>query len=73
MVVLLRLSTATGVAKEIAMAEALDVPVFGVYVDGVDTSSTLASRLQRNRIVAWSWPTSAAAVEQMMGEGKNAK
>lgn len=67
------MSTATGVAKEIVMAEELDVPVFGVYVDGAGTSSTLPPGLQRNRTVAWSWPTIAAAVEQMMGEGKNAE
>lgn len=65
------MSTATGVAKEIVMAKELDVPVFGVYVDGAGTSSTLPPGLQRNRTVAWSWPTIAAAVEQMMGEGKN--
>jgi hypothetical protein len=67
------MSTATGVAKEIVMAKELDVPVFGVYVDGAGTSSTLPPGLQRNRTVAWSWPTIAAAVEQMMGEGKNAE
>lgn len=67
------ISTATGVAKEIVMAKELDVPVFGVYVDGAGTSSTLPPGLQRNRTVVWSWPTIAAAVEQMMSEGKNAK
>lgn len=66
------MGTATGVAKEIAMAKAQDVPVFGVYVDGAGTSSTLPKGLQRNRTMAWSWPNIAAAVRQMMGEGKNA-
>ena len=66
------MGTATGVVKEIAMAKAQDVPVFGVYVDGAGAKSTLPTGLQRNRIVAWSWPTVAAAVRQMMNEGKNA-
>ncbi|MDO0934528.1 TIR domain-containing protein [Streptomyces sp. DG2A-72] len=66
------MATATGVDKEIAMAKELDVPVFGVYVDGAGTSSTLPAGLQRNRTVAWKWDTIANAVTQMMGEGKNA-
>lgn len=65
------MGTATGVAKEIAMAKAQDVPVFGVYVDGAGTSSTLPTGLQRNRTVAWNWDKVAAVVRQMMGEGKN--
>jgi hypothetical protein len=67
------LSTATGVTKEITMAMGLDVPVFGVYVDGADISSTLPLGLRGNRTVAWGWPTIAPAVEHMMGDGKNAK
>lgn len=67
------MATATGVAKEIAMAKELNVPVFGVYVDGAGTSSTLPVGLARNRVVSWNWKTIAAAVEQMMGEGKNAR
>ncbi|MFG1892156.1 TIR domain-containing protein [Micromonospora sp. NPDC049051] len=66
------MSTATGVAKEIAMAKDLDVPVFGVYVGGGGTSSILPAGLQRNRTLAWKWSNIAAAVTQMMGEGKNA-
>ena len=66
------MGTATGVAKEIAMAKAHNVPVFGVYVDGAGTSNTLPTGLQRNRTMAWNWPDVAAAVRQMMGEGKNA-
>ncbi len=66
------MSTATGVAKEIAMAKGLKVPVFGVYVDGAGTSTTLPTGLQRNRTMAWNWKSIAAAVDQMMGEGKNA-
>lgn len=65
------MATASGVAKEIAMAKGLNVPVFGVYVDGAGTGSTLPIGLQRNRTMAWDWKLIAAAVKQMMGEGKN--
>lgn len=65
------MSTATGVAKEIAMAKLLAVPVFGVYVDGAGTNSTLPAGLARNRVIAWNWKNIAGAVDQMMGEGKN--
>jgi hypothetical protein len=66
------MSTATGVAKEIAMAKDLNVPVFGVYVDGAGISSVLPIGLARNRTVPWKWDTIGAAVDQMMTEGKNA-
>lgn len=66
------MATATGVAKEIAMAKELLVPVFGVYVDGAGPTSTLPLGLQRNRTMPWNWVQIAAAVQQMMGEGKNA-
>lgn len=66
------MSTATGVVKEIEMARSQNVPIFGVYVDGADTSSTLPAGLARNRVIAWTWDGVAKAVDQMMGEGKNA-
>lgn len=65
-------ATATGVVKEIAMAKAKDVPVFGVYVDGAGTSTPLPTGLQRNRTMAWKWDLIASAIKQTMGEGKNA-
>lgn len=65
------MASATGVAKEIAMASAQNVPVFGVYVDGAGASSTLPAGLPRNRTIAWRWNDIAAAVRQMMGEGKS--
>ncbi|MGW0631005.1 TIR domain-containing protein [Streptomyces sp. NPDC002758] len=65
------MASATGVVKEIAMAKELLVPVFGVYVDGAGPASTLPAGLQRNRTMAWSWASIAAAVRQMMSEGKN--
>ncbi len=65
------MTSATGVAKEITMAKDQNVPVFGVYVGGADTSSNLPDGLQRNRTVAWDWAKIADAVDQMMREGKN--
>jgi CHASE2 domain-containing sensor protein len=65
------MASATGAAKEISMAKDQDVPVFGVYVDGADSSSNLPSGLQRNRTIAWDWDKIAAAIDQMMSEGKN--
>jgi Thoeris protein ThsB, TIR-like domain len=66
------MASASGVAKEIAMAKAKDVPVFGVYVDGADSDSNLPPGLPRSRVVKWTWPSIAAMIDQMMGEGKNA-
>lgn len=67
------MTSATGVAKEIAMAKEQDVPVFGVYVGGANSSSNLPDGLQRNRTIAWDWEKIAAAIDQVMGEGKNGK
>ena len=64
-------ASASGVAKEIAMAHAVDVPVFGVYVDGAGTGTQLPAGLQRNRTLAWKWDLIAVMIEQAMGEGKN--
>lgn len=65
------MASATGVAKEIKMAKEQNVPVFGVYVDDANSSSNLPDGLQRNRTIKWEWDAIAAAVTQMMGEGKN--
>lgn len=67
------MASATGVAKEIAMATDQDVPVFGVYVDGANSSSNLPAGLQRNRTIAWDWEKIASAIDHVMGEGKNGK
>jgi hypothetical protein len=66
------MATATGVSKEIAMAQAQNVPIFGVYVDGATSTNALPTGLARNRVITWTWPGVAHAVTQMMGEGKNA-
>jgi hypothetical protein len=73
MIVLVGKSTfwANGVEKEIKWAKEQDVPFFGVYVDGADKSTLLPTGLSRNRVTDWTWDGIAAAVTQMMGEGKN--
>ncbi len=65
------MASATGAAKEIKMAKDQNVPVFGVYVDGANSSSNLPDGLQRNRTIKWEWDTIAAMVKQAMSEGKN--
>lgn len=67
------MGSATGVTKEIVMANALNVPTFGVYVDQASTSSTLPPGLPRGRVISWTWPGVGAAITQMLGEGKNAR
>jgi hypothetical protein len=68
----LYVATATGVRKEIQFAKDCKVPCFGVYVNSANSSSMLPVGLARNRVIPWSWPSIAGAIDQMMGEGKNA-
>lgn len=65
------MSSAGGVAKEIAFANANNIPVFGVYVDSANTLSTLPTGLSRGRVISWEWDKIASAINQMMREGKN--
>ena len=65
------MASASGVAKEIAMAVEQDVPVFGVYVDGAGAMTTLPTGLGRGRTVTWTWPNVGAWVDRCMNEGKN--
>ncbi len=65
------MASATGVAKEIKMAREQDVPFFGVYVGGANTTSNLPAGLARNRTIAWDWAKISDAIDQMMTEGKN--
>jgi len=65
------MASAIGVEKEISMAKEQNVPIFGVYVDGANTSSNLPSGLQRNRTIKWEWDKIADAIDQCMEEGKN--
>ncbi|SRR5260370_28066531 len=67
------MATATGVAKEIKMAQELNIPVFGVYVGGANSSSTLPRGLSRSRTVRWDWNEIASAIDKAMNKGKNAK
>jgi len=65
------MSSASGVAKEIVFAKEHNVPVFGVYVDGANTTSNLPSGLARNRTIDWDWKKISDAIDQVMKEGKN--
>jgi len=65
------MASATGVAKEIKMANDQAVPIFGVYVGGANSNNSLPVGLQRNRTIPWDWERVASAIEQVMGEGKN--
>ena len=65
------MASAAGVVKEIKMADDQDVPTFGVYVSGANTSSNLPNCLQRNRTIKWDWDLIASAIKQMMKEKKN--
>jgi len=67
-----KMTSATGVAKEIAMATECNVPFFGVYVDKANSATSLPAGLARTRTIAWKWADVGAAVTQMLGEGKNA-
>lgn len=66
------MGSAYGVAAEIAMAKDKNVPYFGVYVDGADTTSALPVGLPRNRVIGWNWKNIADAIDLMMTEDKNA-
>ena len=65
------MASASGVAKEIAMAKEQNIPIFGVYVDGANTTSNLPTGLARGRTISWSWDAIASAIDQMTTEGKN--
>jgi CHASE2 domain-containing sensor protein len=65
------MASASGVVKEIKMAKDQNVPFFGVYVGGADKTSNLPDGLARNRTISWDWADIAAAIDQMMKEGKN--
>lgn len=67
------MASASGVAKEIKMAQEKNVPFFGVYVNGGDTNSNLPKGLERYRTVEWTWPNIARLIEQAKDEGKNVK
>ena len=65
------MASATGVSKEITMANNQNVPVFGIYVGGANANSNLPVGLPRGRTISWTWDTIANAIDKMMTEGKN--
>lgn len=65
------MASATGVKKEIKMANDNDVPIFGVYVGGADSSSNLPEGLPRSRVIKWDWDKIAEKIDEMMEQGKN--
>lgn len=65
------MTSATGVVKEISFANDCNVPVFGVYIGGANSSSNLPAGLPRNRTIEWDWEKIASAINQVMKEGKN--
>ncbi len=67
------MATATGVAKEIKMAQELNIPIFGVYVGGANSSSIFPTGLSSSRTTRWNWDEIASAIDKAMNEGKNAK
>lgn len=66
-----KMSSATGVDKEIQMAKDNDVPIFGVYVNDATEKSTLPTGLARTRTVKWEHDKIKEKIETMMSEGKN--
>jgi hypothetical protein len=65
------MSTATGVNKEIQFAINANVPIFGVYVNSGDSTSSLPTGLARSRTVTWTWPNVSAMIDKVMDESKN--
>lgn len=65
------MSSAIGVKKEIEMAKKNNVPVFGVYVDGANSSTTLPEGLPRIKTIKWTWEGVAEMIEWAKNEGKN--
>ena len=65
------MASARGVAKEIKMAKDHDVPIFGVYLPGANSSSNLPEGLARSRVIPWEWNKIASTIDQVMTEGKN--
>jgi MTH538 TIR-like domain (DUF1863) len=62
---------ASGVVKEIIFAKENMVPIFGVYVGGANSATSLPDGLSRNRTIVWDWEKIADCIDQCMKEGKN--
>ena len=66
-----RTAHAANVEKEIGFARQMNVPFFGVYVAASEDTIDLPAGLPGNRTIPYDWARIAAAVTQLMGEGKN--
>lgn len=60
-----------GVEKEIPMANNNNVPIFGIYVGGADSSSNLPDGLARSHVIAWGWDEIPTKIDEMMSQEKN--
>lgn len=65
------MKSAIGVNKEIAMAKKNNVPIFGVYVDGANSTSILPEGLSRSKTIPWTWEGVANKIDWAKNEGKN--
>ena len=63
--------SAAGVVKEISFANANNVPVFGVYIDGANIFTPIPDGLYRIRTITWDWAKIADWVSLCMKEKKN--
>jgi hypothetical protein len=59
------------VGGEILEAKRCNVPFFGVYLDKTRTRVQLPDGLAANRVIAYDWDRIAAAIRQLMKEGKH--
>ena len=59
------------VQKEVNAALSQAVPVFGVYVDGADNTTTLPQGLGRERVVNLNASEISNQIKKVMSEGKN--
>ena len=66
-----QVDAAPRVEREIEFAKKRNVPFFGVYVDGAVEGTPLPSGLPANRTIPCDWHRIGAAIDQLMGEGKN--
>ncbi|ARN75304.1 TIR domain-containing protein [Oceanicoccus sagamiensis] len=65
------MATATNVSQEIAMARALSVPVFGVYISGAGRGDVLPEGLALSRTIEREWSRIDEAIRLALREGRN--
>ena len=64
----LHMKTAYGVVKEIEMAKRSHIPMFGVYVNGANSSVFLPKGLSRADVINWKWDSVADAIEDVQAK-----